>query len=156
MVNFYSRKSPRIPDYDYSNNGFYFVTICTHNKECIFGKPEKLSEYGTIAWNEAHSIENHYDNVKVDCCVVMPNHIHAIIVIDHPHGESHGTNLNTIIGQYKSGVTRKIRDISPNLIVWQRSYHDHIIRNEKQYQIIREYIDTNPQRWLEDCFYTNI
>ena len=147
---FYNRKSPRIPDFDYSNNGFYFVTIFTHDKKCIFGKPDELSHIGMIAWNEISSIEDHYNNVKIDCFVVMPNHIHAIIVIDYRNGIS----LNTIVGQYKSGVTRKIREICPDMIVWQRSYHDNIIRNENQYQKGWEYIAANPLRWLEDCFYT--
>ena len=152
-MTFYSRKSPRIPDYDYSNSGYYFVTICTHDKKSIFGKPDKLNQYGKITWHDLSSLEKHCSNVKVDIFAVMPNHIHAIIVIDHQDGSTDGVNLNTIVGQYKSGVTRKIREICPDLSVWQRSYHDHIIRNEKQYQKIWEYIHTNPLRWMEDCFY---
>lgn len=150
-MDFYSRKSPRIPNYDYSLNGYYFVTICTHDKECLFGTPEKMNDFGSIAQRDLYAIESHYENVRIDKCVVMPNHIHAIIVIEG----AITCDLNTIIGQYKSGVTRKIREFDPNRIVWQRSYHDHIIRNEKQYIKIWEYIENNPLKWEMDCFYCN-
>ena len=150
-MTFFSRKSPRIPKFDYSSSGYYFVTICTYNKNCIFGTTEKLSNFGIIARNDLYAIEKHFDYVRIDRCVIMPNHIHAIIVLE----KSFISNLNLIVGQYKSGVTRKIREIAPDTQVWQRSYHDHIIRNEKQYQKIWEYIDTNPLRWKEDCFYQN-
>ena len=146
---FYERKSPRIPNFDYSTCGYYFITICTKDKECIFGTAEQLNDLGVIAQKELIEIEAHYDDIIIDKCVVMPNHVHAIISIQN----SGNTNLNTVIGQYKSGVTRKIREICPEKCVWQRSYHDHVIRNEKQYRKIWEYIDNNPKQWELDCFY---
>ena len=146
---FYSRKSPRIPKFDYSMSGYYFITICTKDKQCLFGEAGKPNDYGMIAQTELFDIETHYTNIMVDKCVVMPNHIHAIIVIK----DSGNHHLSTVIGQYKSGVTRKIREKLPDKMVWQRSYHDHIIRNEKQYLKIWEYIENNPAKWEMDCFY---
>ena len=89
-----------------------------------------------------------FPGVVVDKYVVMPNHIHAIIVL-----KEHGVGLSTVIGQYKTAVTRKIRSAAPNMIVWQRSFHDHIIRNQKSYELIWSYIDSNPYRWKEDLFF---
>ena len=146
---FYTRKSPRIPNFDYASCGYYFVTICTYEKECIFGSAENPNVLGHIAEVELYEIEKHYTNIKIDKCVVMPHHVHAIIVIE----ENAESNLNTVVGQYKSGVTRKIRETQPQEKVWQRSYHDHVIRNEKQYLKIWEYIDNNPKKWELDCFY---
>ena len=146
---FYERRSPRIPNYDYSSCGYYFITICTKDKKCIFGEADRLNDFGMIAESELIAIEMHYDSIIIDKCVVMPNHVHAIIAIQN----SGKSSLNTVIGQYKSGVTRKIRKLDPDRIVWQRSYHDHVIRNRKQYLKIWEYIDNNPTKWELDCFY---
>ena len=92
---FYSRKSPRIKKYDYSTYGYYFVTVCTNNKECLFGTAEKINDFGIIAQEDLYAIESHYKNIKIDKCVIMPNHIHAIIAIE----DSGACNLNTVIGQ---------------------------------------------------------
>ena len=146
---YYDRKSTRIPQYDYTSENYYFITICTHNRKCVFGSPDRLTSAGKIAFAHIVDIDKHYDHVFIDKFVVMPNHVHAIISIQN----SGNTNLNTVIGQYKSGVTRKIREICPEKCVWQRSYHDHVIRNEKQYRKIWEYIDNNPKQWELDCFY---
>ena len=144
------RKSTRIPYYDYSNNNYYFVTICTFDKKCIFGSTKELSCYGKIAADSIMEIEKHYSDVRIEKFVVMPNHIHIIIVID---GDHHSTDLNTIVGAYKSGVSRKIHAMDSLIRVWQRSFHDHIIRDQKDYERIWSYIDTNPMRWDKDCFY---
>ena len=149
-MTYYSRKSARIPNYDYSSCNYYFVTICTHNRQCIFGSGEKLSELGEIAKRGILNLSHHYNGVRVDHYVVMPNHVHLIIIL-----EEKAPNLNQIIAQYKSGVSRQIHNICPNITVWQRSYHDHIIRNQISYEKIRNYIDGNPLKWKEDCFYTN-
>lgn len=143
------RKSPRITDYDYSTPNYYFITICTYDKKCIFGYPEKLNALGKIAEEHILQISSHYDGVIIDKYVVMPNHIHMIVVLS----ESNQNNLNQVIAQYKSGVSRDIRKIDSEASVWQRSYHDHIIRNQKGYEKIWEYIENNPLKWEEDCFY---
>ena len=146
---FHSRKHPRLKQYDYSTPNYYFVTICTKDKGCIFGHPNALNPYGEIAKQGILEIEVHFPGVTVDKYVVMPNHIHMILIL---HGEK--TPLFTVVGQYKSHVTRQIRQLDPKRDVWQTSYHDHIIRNQKGYENIWLYIESNPANWEKDCFYT--
>ena len=147
---YYSRKSARIPKYDYSRNNYYFVTICTDHRRCIFGETDHLNWMGKIVQEEILKIPSHYTSVFIDKYVVMPNHIHMILVL-----EDDSPNLNQIIAQYKSGVTRRIREQKSNILVWQRSYHDHVIRDQKGYENIWNYIEGNPMNWNKDCFYVN-
>ena len=151
-MTFYSRKSPRIPNYDYSTENYYFITICTYEKRCIFGNTSELNLFGKIAREQICELSSHYESVKVDKYVVMPNHIHLILVLENGNADK----AEQIIAQYKSGVSRQIHKIAPNLQVWQRSFHDHIIRNQKRYEKIWMYIETNPLRWEKDCFYSEI
>lgn len=148
-----SRRSPRIPDYDYTQEGYYFVTVCTNEKKCIFGDGYKLSQLGMIALEDLEKLDSYYLRLRVEKCVVMPNHIHSIVAIGCDGKEGTLPDLNVVIGQYKSGVSRRIHKIAPEMHVWQRSYHDHGIRNQAEYEKIWQYIETNPQRWTEDCFY---
>ena len=101
------------------------------------------------------AMENHFDRVRVDHCVVMPNHIHAIVVIGCDGENIKNPSLEVVVGQYKSGVSRKIREIQPGFQIWQRSFHDHVIRNQADYMRIWNYIENNPVKWNEDCFYQN-
>ena len=152
-MEFENRKSTRIDGYDYSTPNYYFVTICTHNRRCIFGKPANLNIYGKLAEECLLRIPKFYPTIKVDKFVVMPNHVHAIIIVEAGNGEQNRSNLTMVIGQYKMSVTKRIRRINVDERVWQRSFHDHIIRNQSGYQKIWEYIDNNPLKWEEDCFY---
>ena len=145
---FPKRKSPRIPGYDYATPNYYFITICTHEKNCIFWSGGKLNTFGQIAFDAAMQISAHFPGNRVDSFVVMPNHIHMILVV-----EPGGTDATVVVGQYKSQVSKEIHKIDPKRKIWQTSFHDHGIRNYRQYQHIREYIDTNPMRWKEDCFF---
>ena len=145
---FPSRKHPRLKNYDYSSSNYYFVTICTFNKACIFGKPSELNQQGIAAEVVLKEIERHFSNVRVDKYVIMPNHIHMILALESPNA-----GVSQIIGQYKSSVTRKIREMNPEQKVWQTSFHDHVIRNQKDYERIWLYIDSNPQNWSRDCFF---
>jgi REP element-mobilizing transposase RayT len=145
---FPKRKSPRIPGYDYATPNYYFITICTHEKNCIFWSGGKLNTFGQIAFDAAMQISAHFPGNRVDRFVVMPNHIHMILVV-----EPGGTDATVVIGQYKSQVSKEIHKIDPKRKIWQTSFHDHGIRNYRQYQHIREYIETNPMRWKEDCFF---
>ena len=86
----------------------------------------------------------------MDKYVVMPNHVHMILVI---HSVDNLISITRIVGQFKMSVSKEIRKINPDMKVWQRSFHDHIIRNERSYQKIWEYIENNPIKWEEDCFY---
>ncbi|MBQ9762062.1 MAG: transposase [Oscillospiraceae bacterium] len=146
----YHRKSPRIPGYDYSRENYYFITVCCHENACIFGAVGHLNRAGEIAQEMLCALPTHYTDIGIVKFVVMPNHIHAIITIE---GDNQRHRLDTIVGLYKSGVTREIRKIVPDLKVWQRSFHDHIIRNQQQYEKIWTYIDNNPIKWKLDCFY---
>ena len=150
LNSFQNRKSPRLNCFDYSQPNWYFITICTKEKRCIFGTPGLLSSFGSIAKDAFMEIPKHFPSVCVDKYVVMPNHVHAIIAINQA-----GISLPLVVGQYKSYVSRSIHRIAPMLNVWQTSFHDHIIRDQHDYQRIWEYIDTNPQKWQEDCFYSD-
>ncbi len=143
------RKYPRIKGYDYTSSNYYFVTVCTRDKACIFGSAGLLNDYGNIAKKGLCEVESHFSGVKVDKMVVMPNHIHAIIVLD-----GNSVTLSNVVGSFKSFVSKEIHKSRPDVVVWQKSFHDHIIRNEGSYQKIWSYIDSNPQNWKKDCFFT--
>ena len=143
------RKSPRIPRYDYGTVNSYFVTICTHEKKCIFYTGDVLNVRGEIVQECIEKISKLYAGYRVDKYVVMPNHIHAIITIDAVGAKE----LSDVIGQFKSVTAKRIRRCDPELQVWQRSFHDHVIRNQVRYDMIWNYIETNPLRWKDDCFY---
>ena len=149
MTELPKRKSPRIRGYDYGTPNYYFITICTHDKKCIFGNVCNLNEFGRIAEECINLVPERFPGIRIDKYVIMPNHVHAIVIV-----ENHAvTDISTVIGQYKMSVTKRIREMCKNLDVWQRSYHDHIIRNQKGYETIWEYIQNNPQKWEEDCFH---
>ena len=147
---FFSRKSPRLHGFDYSSCNYYFITICTYEKRCIFGTPGKWNEWGKIAGEHVKRLETFYPSVKVDKYVIMPNHVHMIIVLDNGDRKP---NVSALIGLYKTGVTKEIRSMYPEAQIWQRSFHDHIIRNQNSYDKIWEYIENNPLKWDMDCFY---
>ena len=144
------RKSPRIPGYDYSTENYYFITICTKQHRCFFGTTKRLTEIGEIAERHLKMLSNHYAYVEIDKYVVMPNHVHMILILKN----GNAANVNQIVAQYKSGVTREVRVLYPNLDLWQRSFHDHVIRDRVGYEKIWNYIEGNPGKWEEDCFYT--
>ena len=162
-MNLPKRKPTRLRDYNYSNDGAYFVTICTHNRECILSEivgrglapaEIRLSALGENAKAEILNLEKRY-NIKIDKYAIMPNHIHAIIIIENQTaGASPRPTLSDMICAFKSLTTRKCHLIEPQKTIWQKSFHDHIIRGEKDYLEIWKYIDTNPQKWEEDKFYT--
>ena len=157
MEDLANRKPTRLKGYDYSTPGAYFVTVCTKGKSCVLSDivgeglcalpVNKLTTIGNEVERCIEYIGENYPDVKIDKYVIMPNHIHMIIVLDNAGG--HGNPpLQNIIGQLKSYTTNKY-----GKPLWQRSFHDHIIRGEKDYLKIREYIDTNVLKWKTDCFY---
>ena len=145
---FPKRKHPRLKYYDYSTPNCYFITICTFDRQCIFGNPGCLNQFGCIAKNGIDNIPNKYPNVCLDHYVVMPNHVHILIMV-----KEQKDSIEQIIGQYKAYVTKQIRKIQPNQKVWQVSFHDHIIRNQIGYEKIWNYIEGNPSKWEDDCFF---
>ena len=157
------RRKMRLEGYNYSQNGAYFITICTHKKLMLFANVGNgldhsaiaLNECGLVAKNEIENISTHFAGVHVDKSVVMPNHVHAIIVIGCDGVAERSRpfpTLSTVVGLYKSGVSKRIHEIDPDIEIWQTSFHDHIIRNEREYREIWQYIDTNPMKWEQDCF----
>jgi REP element-mobilizing transposase RayT len=154
------RKPNRLPNFDYSTPGAYFITICTKDRKCILGdvvgasiaRPQslQLSKYGTIVADTIHNIAKHYPAVSVDHFVVMPNHIHLLLQIntDANGRPMVAPTISTVIQQLKGVVTKKI-----GKPIWQKLYHDHVIRGEADYLKIWEYIENNPAKWKEDCFY---
>lgn len=189
MADLYKNKyriaSTRLPGWDYGWNAAYFVTICTKDREHWFGRIVKmqdlnsqqmqLSEMGQIANRCWLEIPEHFPFVKLGNHVVMPNHVHGIIIIDKPDGvhsveaqnfaslqNAHtpknkfgpqSQNLASIVRGFKIGVTKNSRLINQNF-AWQSRYHDHIIRNQKSFDNISQYIIDNPLKWKEDRFYT--
>jgi len=148
---FYSRKSPRMKNFDYSTPTSYFITICTYEKVCLFGRPEELNDFGRIVKDAIESIPLHYACTKIEKYVVMPNHVHMLTLLS---GENR-PNLSSVVGSFKSNVSQKIHQTAPDLRVWQRSFHDHVIRTEEAWQKIWKYIDENPYHWDEDCYYSS-
>ncbi len=155
------RKQIRLSDYDYSQTGFYFITICTKNKQKILstitgGDPHatpnvELTLLGKEIVKTVNFIENHNPDVLIDKYIIMPNHIHAIIIL----GGDGTPPLHKIIGQLKSFTTKRYNDINKtkNQILWQRSYYDHVIRNDREYREVWNYIDINPLKWEDDKYY---
>lgn len=152
------RKANRLANYDYSQNGAYFITICVKDKMPILSKIKfnsiypneiKLSKLGIIVANEILNIEKRFDNTKVLDYVVMPNHIHLIIQLDNC-----SCSLGQIIGSFKSIATLQSKKIGySNDKLFQRNYYDHIIRNEDDYLTKSNYIKNNPEKWLDDKYY---
>ena len=145
---FPERKNPRIRGYDYATPNYYFITICTHHKKCLFWTNGKLNCLGQIAYDAVQQIPTHFPQNRVEQFVIMPNHIHMILVV-----EPGGADTSVVVGSFKSYVTRIVHESDPQLKVWQTSYHDHVIRNQLQYERIWIYIESNPMRWEKDCFY---
>ena len=159
-------------NFDYKNNGAYFVTVCTKKMEYRLGKIKGgkmvYSIYGKIVRKFWFNIPNHFQNVELDEFIVMPNHIHGIVILTGCRGTAcraptnvpyrrkfskpEKNSLSTIIRSFKSAVTRQINLIqhSPGEPFWQRSFYDHIIRTKKELFKIREYIHHNPQNWDHD------
>lgn len=185
MYQWRRRKPNRLKNFDYSKSGWYFVTICTQNREYLFGQAENgkmiLNAVGKIVARCWYDLPRHYPNCRLDEFIIMPNHLHGIIVItgDRRVDDDVGTNntvgtihelslqrvslqlnrrrmlLPKIIGFLKMNSAKQINQIrkTPSNPVWQRSFYDHIIRNEKSYWQIKKYIYENPLHWLDDRNY---
>lgn len=166
------RKTLRLKDYDYSEAGAYFVTMCTCDHQNMFGEivdaEMQMNDRGRVVesyWNE---LPAHYPEIELDAFVVMPNHIHGIIIIvddDHtiarvgarlprPYndGSKKKPTLGNIVAYFKYQSTKRMNESrgAPGVRVWQRNYYEHIIRSEKSLHGIQGYIDTNPARWQYD------
>ena len=149
------RKHPRLKDYDYSQNGAYYITICVKDHHCLLGQIDdtdmvQLSDYGSIAKKYLNDIECHYQYIRVVNFIVMPNHVHLLIQKDIPpqrvlqmldSGEK-TVSITTIVQAFKRMTTKEI-----GYSIWQSSFYEHIIRNSADIQRVSDYIDANPRRW---------
>jgi len=155
------RKTIRLKHYDYSQAGYYFITICTENRKMLLWSDvgatngrQSLTEAGELIETALRNIETIYFNVFLDEYVIMPNHIHFILVIGNCIDNGRpmvAPTVSQIIQQFKGYVTKKCRQKG---FSWQKSYYEHIIRNEQELQKIRQYIIDNPAKWQEDEYYT--
>lgn len=166
--NKYRIPSARASWWDYRQNGYYFVTICTDNHKSFFGdvisESMELTEIGQIAYKCWSDIPQYYPFATLDVFIVMPNHVHGIIIIekDQPPAfdpvnqfQPQSENLAAVVRGYKAGVTAKAKALNPDFR-WQARFHDHIIRNDRSYMEIADYIIHNPARWENDKFHPNI
>lgn len=172
----YNRKSIRIKDYDYSNEGLYFITICTYNKEKILSKITKkvqdkdelvtieLTDIGILVEQCYLNIINKFPNIQLHDYVIMPNHMHIVIEITKKKINRVDTRptptIANVICAFKSITTYEItKGVKEGKYkpyknkIWQRNYYEHIIRNEKEYLRILEYIQNNPLNWALDKYY---
>jgi putative transposase len=160
------RKSIRLRGYDYSLPGVYFVTLVTYQRESVLGEicngKLTLSNFGELAKTQWISIPMHHQNITLDCCIVMPNHIHGIINITESNvGAGYQPalakhyHLAELIRKFKTFSAMNINKLrnSPGVPVWQRNYYEHIIRDDKELNDIRAYIVTNPVNWRRDKEY---
>ena len=145
MPEYPKRKWSRLKDYDYSTDGYYFLTICTENRKCILSNIKtnedhaatvELTPYGIIADRLIQSIPG------IDKYVIMPNHIHMII------HKTNGKSIASDVRSFKGLTTKQL-----GKRIWQDYYYDHVIRDEEEYLIKWNYIDKNPGKWIEDEYY---
>ncbi|WP_440617510.1 transposase [Cysteiniphilum sp. 6C5] len=176
-----NRHSIRLSEYDYSQAGMYFVTICTQDRACLFGDIVNgkmiLNELGDIVRSEWLKIEAIGSNVKCDAFVIMPNHFHGIVVITNTVGAIHERAIHVgaihesplpmtvkqrrnmllpkIIGRFKMQTSKQINIVrgASGQKLWQRNYYEHVIRDEDDYLRIYEYIDNNPLQWELDSLH---
>ena len=168
--NFVKRKNTRLENYDYSASGTYFITVCADNRRRIFSdivvgaiheSPEiRLKPYGKIAENVIKSLAKRFD-IKIDKYVIMPDHIHLLITVNNqdclravrePPLQNRSL-ISKAIGFMKMNVSKEIHKINPQEKVWQRSFFDHIIRNEQDYKQVWEYIENNPLKQIRRTYY---
>ena len=149
------RKPNRLENYDYNSDGAYFITVCTKNRqnllcdivgEGLCALPSiKLFTIGFVIKESIEYINKKYIGVSINKYVIMLNHIHLLVRIKNETGGHRDPPLQSIIGNLKSYTTHKYGGV-----LWQRSFYDHIIRNENEYNKIWEYIDQNPLKWQND------
>jgi putative transposase len=157
------RRSIRLKGYDYAQPGAYFVTICVRERECALGDVVDggmvLNDLGEIVCESWSWLAEQYPYVTLDEWVVMPNHLHGIIIIDDDDGRGASRRtptkrkpLGQLVGAFKTVSTKRINQIHDNAgtLFWQRGFYEHIVRNERELDAIRQYITDNPLKWELD------
>ena len=157
---FPKRKSTRLKNYDYSKTGAYFITICTKDRKNLFSPVGADSISARMVTKTFNETITQYKGVDSPIFVVMPNHFHAIITILRADMESAPT-ISEIIQSFKRYSTIEyMKMVKEGILppfdkqIWQRSFHDHVIRDRNDYDKIAKYIYENPIKWKYDCFYT--
>ena len=158
-----TRRSARLPKYDYGKQGVYFVTLCTYPRQCTpstvgrddLGAPSlRLSVIGKIVEHYIRTIPRAYPYVSIDSYVIMPNHVHMLISVLRDDGAPRSSRPTELVPRIIAALKRfSNQDAGRNL--WQRSFYDHIVRDENDYVIRYNYIADNPRRWAEDEYYSN-
>ena len=168
------RRSIRLKNYDYSQSGAYFVTICAQGRECLFGEivagEMRLNQVGQLVKSSWNALPSHFDGIILDECVVMPNHFHGILALSpvgaqfiapgfiapefpgllSPSGAmNRAPTIGDVVRGFKARCTHAINQHrnTPGKPVWQRNYYERVIRNEAELAETREYIANNPRRW---------
>ncbi len=162
------RHSIRLRHYDYALEGAYFITICTRDRQCLFGNITNdemaLNEWGVMVEKWWRKLNSKFPLVETDACVIMPNHFHGIVVLVGADpsvcpdlGAHVGAPLPQVVQWFKTMTTNEYirygKKNSPSRWtpkLWQRNYHEHVIRNAKALDAIRNYIDANPSHWTND------
>ncbi len=156
-----NRKPNRIDGYDYSQEGVYFVTICTQDRKKILSKisvgtpvrgcPQEpcteLLPYGKIADKHIQQMHAFYEHISVDKYVIMPDHIHMLIRISGHPGRGVPTERTSTLAQFV-GTFKRFCNKEYDKNIWQARYYDHVIRNQRDYDEIWQYIENNPRKWL--------
>ena len=150
------RKPNRLQAYDYQTPGYYFLTFCTADRACLLGHITEadetrrsfviLSEAGVVVDKVIRSISAHYPSVSLDKYVIMPNHVHLILVLQDTGKPC--PSISRIVQQLKGVITKRL-----GKNIWQIHFHDHVIRSEQDYREIWQYIDNNPTKWSLDRYY---
>ena len=157
------RKHTRLKHYDYSTTGAYFITICTHNRRCLLSRivgrglaPAEIqyTVYGKIAQEQLLLLERRYPSLKIEQYVIMPNHIHILMLLKNTREENGRNTIMDIICAYKSLTTRHCKIAQPIDKLFQPSFYDHVIRGPEDYEEIAEYIVNNPKQWELDCLFS--
>ena len=172
------RKSPRLPRYDYNQAGVYFVTFCTKARENLLARITSsecvgthhdasvltLTDIGQVVNRMVQVLPLRYPAIHLESYVIMPNHVHLLLRIVSEERTLREASLRKsapkqrallakAIGYLKMNATKTVRCQYPFMVLWQERYHDHIVRNEADYLRIMQYIENNPEKWKEDCFY---
>ena len=154
------RDSLRLQGFDYSQEGYYFITICVNRGLFIFGKVRKgemiMNQFGQVAKEQWEDMEKKYSFLELEEMIVMPDHLHLLLGIFHPRSlkrslepkKDQRKNLSTLISEFKAGVSKQIREMGYGAFQWQRSYYDRVVRNDKEFWAIKRYIKENPARWV--------
>ena len=160
---FPARISNRLSGYDYSTPAAYFITICTHQRKQILSEITvgeglappvvKLTEYGKIAEEQLLMLQSRYRNLSIDKYVIMPDHLHILLTLsENAGGASPSPTVPEIIGAYKSLTARLCKAKADIGTLWQRSFYDHVVRNQQDYDELWQYIDSNPHKQAEKMF----